>query len=344
MAVSAIEQLQQPLSGGSRAAIAVWGSSGADWPIRGARPFAPARTAHGPLAGEQLGNSEQRQPGHLSSVGPAGGSAKLVPFGGHRQPYDQILSEQQKVAVVKLIGRVAAVTAAALVAVGCTRVVDGAVKPAPGLPPRPLTGETVKKILLDEAQLSKYFGQSFREDPNSPPRFGDSDELFAGFSSDDVSPHECVGVVVEAEESAYRSGPVKQVAVEQWWNATDYSQDPAVISVDESVVALRAPADADSLFAQFSQQWQRCDGTTVTEDDPEGKLFSTHQISEVRVANSVLSATMHTRVTTPLRHARAIGVRVNCLVEVDVTFFSDQPSSAGIDLARQMIDRVSDLS
>jgi hypothetical protein len=55
----------------------------------------------------------------------------------------------------------------------------------------------------------------------------------------------------------------------------------------------------------------------------------------------------------PTPQSRAIGVRLNCLVEVEVVFFGDRrpsdpgtgnPDASATDIARAMMDRVSELS
>ncbi len=57
------------------------------------------------------------------------------------------------------IGRTVVPLLVILVAAACTRVVDGSARPARGLTPRPITGQTVKQVLLDESELSKMLGQ-----------------------------------------------------------------------------------------------------------------------------------------------------------------------------------------
>ena len=239
---------------------------------------------------------------------------------------------------MKILGMIAVSLSAVLLAAGCTRVVDGSVHPAPGLPPHPLTGPTAKKALLDNAQLSKLLGQPFKGDPDFPPRFGGSDQLF----DIDAAPRECAEVVFELQKSAYRSAGVKDVAQESWWSAG--GRRAKVISVAEAVVAMTNNNNADALFAQFSQQWTRCAGTTVTDYNLRGEPFSTAAISDVRTADSVLAATVRSRVVTTVTHARSLGVRVNCLVEVNVAFFSNRPDDSAIDIAHAMMDKVSDLS
>ncbi len=164
------------------------------------------------------------------------------------------------------------------------------------------------------------------------------------------------------EKRGYQSGQVKTAARETWWNLRGSAQ---VISVAEGVVALSTAAEATTLFGKFAQRWANCDGTTVTIErssiiiDRPRTTFS-DKISDVRVANSVLAATVLVDAqlagsppSGPTPVARAIGVRGNCLVEVDVAFFSmrspsDQGSGAidtsAVDIAHAMMDKVSALS
>jgi hypothetical protein len=241
-----------------------------------------------------------------------------------------------------------------MLATGCTAVVGGKARSAPKLTPWPLAGQTVKGALLDDAALSTILNQSFKTDPHFPPRFGGPETL-----QDDGSrvPTDCLGVAAMLQQSVYQSANVKDVAVESWSHA---GMSVKVISVKESVVALPTAADASAAFAKFSAQWQKCDGTGVPL--PGGVLMLTPTITDVRVADSVVAATLSMEFTLPGSHpavipeARAIGVRGNCLIEVDVVFFrSSNPSSqrsrglgdihtSAIDIAHAMMDKVSALS
>lgn len=124
---------------------------------------------------------------------------------------------------------------------------------------------------------------------------------------------------------------------------------------DEGVVALPSAAAADDLFARFSAQWKECDGTTLT---VPASAFGQRSITDVRVADSVVAATVSLRrgthsILASVPQARAVGVRGNCVVEVAVTFFgithpSDQGSAdistSAVDIAHAMMDRISELS
>ena len=245
---------------------------------------------------------------------------------------------------------VALLLVAMLTAAGCAAVIDGAARPAPGIKPRPVVGETIKQVLLGQAALSRLLDQPFSADPRLPPRYGGPEKLLHGFGS--VSPAECAGVPTMIGRSVYPSANVKNVARETWWNAGGPAK---VISVAEATVAMRDTADADELFARFSRQWDACDGETVTITGSGLRLVD--DIADVRVAYSVLAATVFVQSSGPVRgrrpEARAIGVRVNCLVEVEVAFFSAQgssdrgsgdPRTSAIGIARAMMDKISALS
>ena len=72
-------------------------------------------------------------------------------------------------------------------------------------------------------------------------------------------PDDCLGVAAMLQQNVYQSSDVEEVAVETWRHATLPAD---VTSVQEGVVSLPTAADADALFATFSHQWQKCDGTT----------------------------------------------------------------------------------
>lgn len=256
--------------------------------------------------------------------------------------------------------RIWAATALLLVAAlaaGCGTVVGGTARPAPNLKPRPLSGATVKQVLLDGATLSRMLSQPFVA--RNPPEFGGPETLY--HKDETVSPAGCLGVTAMLQKSVYLSGPqpadVKDVASESWWNNGEPAQ---VLTVIEGVVTLPSAAQAAALFAQFSQQWQQCAGTTMTEQT--GPISTTNSISDVRVAdasNTIVAAT-NTATSTlpnmpPLRptpQARALGVQSNCLVEVEVVFFGERRQSdpgsgsvdtSAVDIAHAMMDRVNAL-
>jgi PknH-like extracellular domain len=249
---------------------------------------------------------------------------------------------------MRKVGSAAACAMVAALAVGCGPVVSGTPKPAPNLKPRPLTGRTVKQVPLGDAALSRMLDQPFVG--RMPPAFGGADKLYG-----QLPPGACLGVTAMLQKSVYESADVQDVASESWWNNGDPAQ---VISVIEGVVTLPAAAQAEALFAKFSEQWQQCNATTTTEQN--GPISTTNAISDIRVTKTVVAAT-NTATSVlpnmpPLRptpQARALGVRLNCLVEVQVVFFGDRqssdpgsanPDTSAVDIAHAMMDKVSALS
>jgi hypothetical protein len=234
---------------------------------------------------------------------------------------------------------------------GCAVLVGGTAKPAPSLTPRSLTGQAVDHVLLGDTALSRILKQSFNLDLRFPPRFGGAEELQdAGTALSDG----CLGVAAMLQQSVYQSSDVEEVAVEAWRHA---AMQADVTNVQEGVVSLPTAADANALFATFSQQWQKCDGATTS---LPGSVFRLKgKITKVQVSTSVLAATVSTGWAVPnsgpnpgaesIPAGRAIGVRGNCLIEVEVDFFnSTKPSGRGpgdfdnsaIDIAGAMIDKV----
>ena len=251
-------------------------------------------------------------------------------------------------------GRRWGIVAALLLAMstaGCAVVVDGTARPAPGTAPRSLTGQTIKQVLLGHRALSRILNQSFKIDPRFRPRFGGPDALL-----DDgwLSPGDCLGVASMLQRAVYQSGKVRHVAVQTWRHAP---KSVDMTSVKEGVVSLPSPAEAQALFGKFSQQWEQCDGTTMPLSGTVFRLKAT--VANAEVAESIVAATIsmgfasRSSDSASLPSGRALGVRGNCLVEVEVAFFGNtQPSDRGavdpqasaVDIAHEILDNVGALS
>jgi hypothetical protein len=244
-----------------------------------------------------------------------------------------------------------ACTVVAAFAVGCGSVVAGTAKPAPNLKPRPLSGRTVEHVLLDGKVLSRMLGQPFVA--HQPAKFGGADRLDEREVPAESA--DCVGVSAMLQKSVYDSADVQNVASVSWWNDGDPAQ---VISVMEGVVALPSAEQAHALFSKFPQQWQRCKGQTTTEET--GPISTTTVIDDIRTLDSVVAASNTATATLPnmpalqpTPQARAIGVRLNCIVEVEIVFFGDRqatdpgsatPDTSAVDVAQAMMEKVSTLS
>ena len=247
--------------------------------------------------------------------------------------------------------RLVAPLALGILVAGCAVSVDGTARPGANLTPRLLTGSTIQGVLLGDSALSRILNQSFMIDSRYPPRFGGPETL-----QDDgaASPGSCLGVAWMLQQDVYQPGEVRHVAVETWRNAATPVE---VTSVKEAVVSLPTAADARALFAKFSEQWRTCDGTT---SPLPGSMFRLNaKTTNVQAADSVVAATVSTGFASLSSDAaaipagRAIGVRGNCLVEVEVDFFSTSSPSrqragdvntAAVEIAHAMMDSVSALS
>ena len=213
-----------------------------------------------------------------------------------------------------------------------------------------LAGESIKQVMLDGAALSKLLSQPFKTVPSFPPHLGEGDQLKDGYRS--PSPAECAGVAFMLQKSVYQSAPVKNFVTEGW------AHDGPSVKVDlvvEGVVTLPTAQDVAALWGKFSAQRKQCDGQTLT---VPGDIFPDNPISDVRVADSVLAATVSRgpgphSILLSAPEARAVGVRGNCLVEVEVTFFGNSyPSDEGtadintsaIDIAHAVMDKIGALS
>lgn len=220
---------------------------------------------------------------------------------------------------------------------------------------RPIKGDTVNQVLLSDGVLSKMLEQTFRTDPKWPPTFGGAEKL--GRPVGRVSPPDCVSLALITAQPAYQTANVQNVANNYWWGV-DTDGLAKVMSVSQGVVALPTAADATALFAKFSELWNKCAGQTVILDG--GSVTFSSQISNVRVADSVLAATSPeeykntgTSAGVTIPKARSIGVRDNCLVEVEVGFAvldglsakgTGDINTSAIQIAHAMMDKVSSLS
>lgn len=234
---------------------------------------------------------------------------------------------------------------------GCSATVGGVAQRAPASTPRSVGGQTIQRVLLGRSALSRIVKQPLTLDPESPPLVGGPESLRGNGSA---WPGNCMGVAVMLQDGAYRSSDVKGVALETWRPA---AKSAPVTRVQEGVVSLAKAADANALFEKLSQEWRSCDGKVL---NPSGGSFGLEvKISDVQVASSVSAATvsMGFNLASPLAESipagRALGVRDNCLIEVEVDYIntfgplSQGPgdvNSSALDIAQVMRDKVTALS
>jgi hypothetical protein len=239
----------------------------------------------------------------------------------------------------------------ALLAVGCTAVTGGKAQAPPRSMPRSVTGQTIRQVLLDGATLSRMLNEPFIIDRRLPPRYGGPEALQDPQSA---SPADCLGVAEMLHQSVYQSSEVNDVADETWRRTATSAK---LTDIKEGVVSLPTAADADALFSRFSRQWPKCNGQALVLPDSVFRLRA--EITNVEVAPSVLAGTVWIAFNSPgsdtlsMPARRAIGVRGNCLVEVEVDYFNESSRSqqgsavtnaTAVDIAQTMMDRVSALS
>jgi hypothetical protein len=253
---------------------------------------------------------------------------------------------------MRSLWRVAALLAIVILAAGCSVTIGGTARPAPTVTPRTLSGHTVKRVLLGQSALSQIVKQPLNIDPRFPPSFG-GPETLQGNSS--ASADNCIGVAVMLLQNVYQDSDVKNIALTTWRPA---STSAVVTRVKEGVLSLPTAADAEALFVKFSRQWQRCDGKTVPLTGETFKLKA--RVNNVQLASSVLAATTSIELDSPnplvqdgIPAGRAIGVRDNCLIEVEVDFVgrsnlspqqSGDVNTSALEIAQVMRDKVSALA
>lgn len=260
--------------------------------------------------------------------------------------------EQDKSGDERMTGprRLMILLAAVMLVAGCSVTVGGTAQPASSnVTPRSLTGHTITRVLLGRSALSLIVKQPLEIDSSSPPSFG-GPEILQGESS----PADCMGVAVMMEKGVYEFGNVKDVALETW---RPHTTDAEVTRVEQGVVSFPTAADAEALFEKFSQQWQKCEGQTVPLSS--GAFGLGIKVHEVQTAASVVAATISMDMGLPgsagasVPAGRAIGVRGNCLIEVEVDFRKSQDPSlhgrggadtSALDIAQVMRDKVLALS
>ncbi|OBK21770.1 hypothetical protein A5634_09265 [Mycobacterium asiaticum] len=239
--------------------------------------------------------------------------------------------------------RAVAVLILGLSAVGCTGDVDGTaqrVSPRSGTTTTPLL-----QIMPTDEEIRAAVGNDLQQNP--PPRTGGIELLPDGFRSNrDASPIECIGPANPALHVVYEKGPVRDVAVQDYWN---YGLDVAASGATAAAVRLATVADAQRLFESFVPQWQNCIGTTVTMSTLDSSKTQWYaRVDRVQAQGSMLSATVmswDSHQTPPSPVERAVGVQSDVIVDVHVALRPDvQTSSRATDLVKAMLRKLSGTS
>jgi len=250
--------------------------------------------------------------------------------------------------------RVWLVTLVAVAVLAAAAVTTWLVLPGRSHSTAAVTGEKVKQVLLNGTELTAMLDQPFTT-VTGPPSYGGLEAM-----DDSATPGDCVGVLDVAQRSVYASAPVQSYARETWIDSQPARDgfkplDTRVMFVKEAVVALPSAADAQQLFAKFAEQWKHCDGQPVNAADPD-TAGSPHlpgtemHITDVRVTDDLLAASIVLDKSPKAPDTRAIGVRDNCIVGVLIAFTgtenasgSGDPQTSSTDVVRAMMDKVAKL-
>ena len=221
---------------------------------------------------------------------------------------------------------------------GCSAAVDGtAARPGAG-EPLPL-----QQILPTAEEVSAAVGNLL--DVTSAPSIGSIEVLPNGIrDSDGATPLDCLGAVTPLMRVVYEGGGVQSAA---WRDYSRLGEGLTVSSAEAGVVRFGSQAQASRTFARFVTQWQSCDRTTVTlRAGGSGGLELT--VSEVRVDGPVLSAVILSDggdgTVYPTEHA--VGVAVDCIVDVDVAVTDPDPArrlteGRAATVVRAMLEKIS---
>lgn len=244
--------------------------------------------------------------------------------------------------------RALALAIGCLLLAGCTKVADGTVVAARGLQLGPISGADLQKVLPSESELENVLGESIPPDPDKPQVQGDLSDMADGLASEsDASPHKCVGVIAELQRSIYQDTKMTEFASDRWKQPSGSSSD--LTRVTTAVIAFPSTSDANEAFDDFAKQWKECDGTLVK--IPIETDYFGDDISNVQNENSVVSADVEvTRSSNSIQwpNLRAIGVRANCLIEVELTFFGGAAAPSkfqdtAITVTRSIMDRIAEV-
>lgn len=220
-----------------------------------------------------------------------------------------------------------------------------------------ITGETVKQVLLDGAELTTMLGQPFTS-TTSAPISGGMDEM-----DDPATTTDCVGVMNVAPRHVYVSADVQGYARQTFAGTTSGDAGSnqlttKVMFVEESVVALPSAEAAHALFAKFAERWKSCDGRAINQG-PDASDASTPphlpgteiHITDVRVSDTVLAASIALDRRPNAPDSRAVGVQGNCIVGVLIAFTgvadatgTGDPMTSSTETVQAMMSKVAKLS
>jgi PknH-like extracellular domain len=210
-----------------------------------------------------------------------------------------------------------AIGACALALAACTTSTTGVPEAAPGIAPPSTTAASASSalagILLDAAQWSSVLGHTVNPGSDALPIKG-VDGLGQQDQGSQYSDRDCLGPLIPLLESVYQSAPVVGTISEQESDVT------------AGAVQLASPADAKALFVTFGNQWQKCQGRTITHGF--GGVPIVENITAVTAADTQLTATVAAVAGSnpPVTSLRGLGLAGSCIIDVDAVGDIGTPS------------------
>jgi hypothetical protein len=176
--------------------------------------------------------------------------------------------------------------------------------------------DSLAAILPDSAQWSAALGYRVRDEGWTNHVAG-PDRLLMQDGLGQWSGRECIGVVLPALKSVYGWAPVNAFI------------GTMVSDVTADAIQFASAADAQALFAKFTDQWRQCQGKTVVQRNTNDTYIQ--DIATVAATDTVLSAAKVGQVppNQPMPAERALGVAASCIIEVEAQG-NPQPANAPV--------------
>lgn len=237
---------------------------------------------------------------------------------------------------------------AAMLLQSCTVMADGVARPATGLKPQPISGNTLKEVLPNAGRLQTILHQPVAPEAQFPRRSGDLESMPNGaYINPKSSPRDCLGMV-DLQQNDFRGAPVQNFVEDYWLVSMNPNEVPKAFEADTGVVALTTAADAEAVFTSIKQKWTRCVGAKITIFKPnqDDDLAETLLVSDVRAADSTVSINYQANDSDfpPYIQMRTLGVRANCIVQAGVEYGREPDNSSSDAIAHAMMDEVSRFS
>jgi hypothetical protein len=228
---------------------------------------------------------------------------------------------------------IAAVGACAVLA-GCSAGVDGTPVVHILGAAKPSVSRPLGQVLPTADELSRTLGIG-------PDGFmgqlveGGADMLLQGVRESEATPVECVSATYRLQKVVYQASPVRSVASRPWAGG---DLNGPTVSGFFGVVKFATAADAQAFFAASADKWRRCNGQTLVLHQPEHGADGLSRITDVVVADRVVSAVVMHNAGSTIQ--RALGVVSDCIVDVEITDGGAGGAHGAVGVANLMLDKI----